>query len=988
MRLTMETFPRSLLQLISLALALLLPLAWFPPAMAVLLPSLEEQAGALLAWKATLENHPTQLPSWGRANSTSRPCSWHGISCSKHQAGHQEVITQISLRGLGLRGELHNLNFSALATLTSIQLAHNQIRGSFPPALPSSLPNLRHLMLQENELSGKIPTQIGKLENLATLVLSNNHLSGPIPSELGHLKKLVRLDFSSNNLSGSIPTNLGNLTELTILYLDGNQLSGYLPRELGSLVNLTRLSLRSNKLSGRIPRELGNLLNLENIDLGKNTLRGSIPHTFGNLTKLTRLNLCDNQLSGHAPREIGTLMHLEILEIGLNKLHGPLPPELCAGGLLMHLTAFDNNLSGPLPPSLVNCKSLVRVRLERNQIEGDISEWGFYPNLVFMDMSSNNLFGQLSYRWGECRNLTMLKISNNNLFGKIPTSMGKLSQLEKLDLSSNKLEGEIPSALGKLKKLFTLSLADNFLHGSIPQEIGVMSALELLDLSSNNLSGSIQGSVEHCLKLGSLNLSNNNFKGSIPTELGGLFSLQDLLDLSDNSFVGVIPSQLGGLTKLGNLNLSHNELDGSIPSSFGSMASLISFDVSYNELEGRVPESRFFQGAPVQWFMHNNMLCGVVKGLPPCSSATQSEEQSKAYKTIILVVIPVLLSLVLVATILIFQHGRKKSKETTTDKVAPLTNMFSIWSFDGADVFKKIVEATNNFSEVHCIGTGGYGSVYKAALATSEIFAVKKIHLIEDECCVNETVFSCEVKALLQIQHRNVVKLFGYCSSSQGRFLIYEYMERGNLVETLKVNERAIELNWKRRINIVLDVVHALAYMHHDCSSPIVHRDITSNNILLDLEFRACVSDFGTAKILNVDGLNITRLAGTKGYLAPELAYTENVTAKCDVYSFGVLVLELFMGFHPGDLLSSIYLTTSENDVRLLDLLDSRLVLPDAETAREIYGVLSVAVQCLEPNPSRRPMARRASDELSAGIKTCEDRHVDYLHAVLTIPIQ
>ena len=134
---------------------------------------------------------------------------------------------------------------------------------------------------------------------------------------------------------------------------------------------------------------------------------------------------------------------------------------------------------------------------------------------------------------------------------------------------------------------------------------------------------------------------------------------------------------------------------------------------------------------------------------------------------------------------------------------------------------------------------------------------------------MNESVFNREIEALVQIRHRNIVKLFGYCSSSQGRFLIYEYMERGNLAETLRANERAIELDWKRRINIVLDVVHALAYMHHDCPSPIVHRDITSNNILLDLEFRACISDFGMAKILNVNGLNITRLAGTKGYIAP-----------------------------------------------------------------------------------------------------------------------
>ncbi|VAI00493.1 unnamed protein product [Triticum turgidum subsp. durum] len=578
----------------------------------------------------------------------------------------------------------------------------------------------------------------------------------------------------------------------------------------------------------------------------------------------------------------------------------------------------------------------------------------------------------------------MLRISNNNLTGEILASMGKLSQLGLLDLSSNKLEGELPSALGNLRKLFNLSLTDNLLHGSIPREFGEMSSLELLDLSSNNLSGSIKDSIEHCLKLRLLKLNHNNFKGNIPSELGLLGNLQDLLDLSDNSFSGAIPRQLSGLVVLDTLNLSHNELNGSIPSSFQSMKSLTSIDVSYNELEGPVPESKLFQGASIQLFMHNKMLCGVVKGLPPCSSATHSRRETKGNKILVLVIVPAMISLVLVTVTLMFRHERKKTKETMIDKVTQ-EKVFSIWSFDGANVFKQIVEATNNFSEMHCVGTGGYGSVYKARLASCEVFAVKKIHMVEDECCVNEQVFNREIEALVQIRHRNIVKLFGYCSSGQGRFLIYEYIERGDLAETPKDNEKAIELDWRRRIHIGLDVVHALAYMHHDCSSPIVHRDITSNNILLDLEFRACISDFGMAKILNIYGENLTRLAGTKGYLAPELAYTENMTEKCDVYSFGVLVLELFMGSHPGDLLSSFSLATKNNVVCLQDLLDSRLALPDAETTREIYCILSVAAQCLESRPSHRPTARRASDELST-VKVHED-HVDYLQAGITFPI-
>ncbi|KAI4998863.1 hypothetical protein ZWY2020_054205 [Hordeum vulgare] len=197
------------------------------------------------------------------------------------------------------------------------------------------------------------------------------------------------------------------------------------------------------------------------------------------------------------------------------------------------------------------------------------------------------------------------------------------------------------------------------------------------------------------------------------------------------------------------------------------------------------------------------------------------------------------------------------------------------------------------------------------------------------------------------------------------------------------LEEQAVALlAWKATIQSAPAQLQSWTWGNTQHSHAAVHRDITSNNILLDPHFRACISDFGTAKILDISGQNLTRLAGTKGYLAPELAYTENVTEKCDVYSFGVLVLELFMGSHPGDLLSSLSSATKNNVVCLQDLLDSRLVVPDAETAREIYYIISVAVQCLEPSPSHRPTARRASDELSA-TKAGEDQ-VDYLQAGIT----
>uniref|UniRef100_A0A0E0CLV3 non-specific serine/threonine protein kinase n=1 Tax=Oryza meridionalis TaxID=40149 RepID=A0A0E0CLV3_9ORYZ len=827
------------------------------------------------------------------------------------------------------------------------------LTGSIPTSL-GNLTKLTYLSLFENNLSGQIPQELGYLVNLKKLSLYSNNLTGLIPSSLGNLSKLSYLSLWHNQLSGHISQELGKLVNLENLELSENMLTGSIPNSLGNLTKLSNLLLWSNKLSGHIPKELGNLVNLNNLTLDENNLTGSIPNSLGNLTKLTSISLASNQLSGFIPQELGNLVNLEVLEISLNNLSGELPSGLCATGRLHNFIADHNNLVGPLPTSLLNCKTLVRVRLERNQLEGDISELGLHANLVYIDMSSNKLFGQLSRRWGECTKLTYLHASNNRITGVIPSSLGKLSRLGSLDISSNKIEGHIPPEIGSMVSLFNLSLANNLLHGNIPEELGSLQNLEYLDLSSNNLSGPIQGSIENCLKLQLLRLGHNHLGGSIPIKLGMLTYLQELLDLSDNSFVGIIPSQLSGLSMLDALNLSHNTLNGSIPPSFKEMISFSSMDVSYNNLEGPVPHIKFLEEAPVEWFVHNKHLCDTVKALPPCN-LTQNGGKGKKFRPILLGVAAAGISVLFITTLVTWQRKKKKSEEQS-ENGARNTKVFSVWNFDGGDVCKRIFEATENFNGTHCIGMGGNGSVYRAQLPTGEIFAVKKIHMTEDD----ELIFKREVDALTSIRHRSIVKLFGYCSAIHVKFLVYEYMDRGSLSRYLENHNTAIELDWMRRISIVKDVANALSYIHHDCFAPIVHRDITSNNILLDQEFRACISDFGIAKILDVEASNCTKLAGTKGYLAPELAYTTRVTEKCDVYSFGVLVFELFMGCHPGDFLLS--LSMAKESTTLKDLLDARLPLPEAETTSEIFRVIMAAVQCLDPNPSHRPTMLHAAD--------------------------
>ncbi|XP_042941701.1 MDIS1-interacting receptor like kinase 2-like isoform X2 [Carya illinoinensis] len=288
-------------------------------------------------------------------------------------------------------------------------------------------------------------------------------------------------------------------------------------------------------------------------------------------------------------------------------------------------------------------------------------------------------------------------------------------------------------------------------------------------------------------------------------------------------------------------------------------------------------------------------------------------------------------------------------------------NIFSIWNYDGHIAYEEIIEATEDFDIKHCIGTGGYGSVYKAELPSGNVVALKKLHQREVENPVFCKSFINEVRVLTEIRHRNIVKLHGFCVHKRCRFLIYEYMERGSLFCVLRNVDEAMELDWSKRVNIIKDTAHALSYMHHECIPAIVHRDISTNNILLNSELQAFVSDFGTAKLLDPDSSNQTLVAGTYGYIAPKFAYTMIVTEKCDVYSFGVVALEVLMGRHPGELLSS--LSSSSQNMMLNEILDQRLPPPNRLIGQDILLVATIAFACLHTQPKSRPTMKCVSQE-------------------------
>nr|AMM42960.1 LRR-RLK [Vernicia montana] len=567
-------------------------------------------------------------------------------------------------------------------------------------------------------------------------------------------------------------------------------------------------------------------------------------------------------------------------------------------------------------------------------------------------------------------------MDKNRISGEIPAELGKLTQLGVLTLDSNDLSGMIPIELENLSMLFMLNLSNNHLTGAVPQSLGNLSNLESLDLSDNKLSGNIPEELENCEKLSSLDLSHNNLSGEIPFQLGNLNSLQYLLDLSSNSLSGTIPDNLGKLTLLENLNVSHNSLSGKIPTALSGMVSLRSIDFSYNKLTGPIPTGGMFRNASAKAFVGNSDLCGEVEGLSPCNPLTSNGKSSNYNKRVLIgVVVPICVLSATTVIVVVVLISRCKT-ELHDEEIKGINKRESfesmIWEREGKFTFGDIVKATDDFNEKYCIGKGGFGSVYKAVLSTGQVVAVKKLNISDssDIPAINLQSFENEIRMLTEVRHRNIIKLYGYCSRRGCLHLVYEYVERGSLGKVLYGVEGEIDLGWATRVKIVQGVAHAIAYLHHDCSPPIVHRDISMNNILLESDFEPRLSDFGTARLLNADSSNWTAVAGSYGYMAPELALTMRVTDKCDVYSFGVVALEVMMGRHPGELLSSISSPkpsmSNDPDLFLKDVLDQRLPSPTGQLAEEVVFVVQVAIACTRTTPEERPAMRFMAQELAA----------------------
>ncbi|XP_042012424.1 receptor kinase-like protein Xa21 [Salvia splendens] len=773
------------------------------------------------------------------------------------------------------------------------------------------------------------------------------------------MSSLQELTLRRNNFTGNLSRDIGNLTMLTKFDIGENYVTGIIPAEFGQLHQLERLVLGVNSFSGPIPHELFNISTLQILDLVKNDISGVLPTSLCHTSPILEgLNLAVNSISGPIPNSISNCSQLRILTLSANKLSGYIPMDLGNLRLLEDLRLFGNNLTNApsssnmaFLTSLSNCRSLAHLYISDNPLYGTIpaSIGNLSSSLGIFRAARCKLNGSIPDQIGNLRNLTLLALEGNELSGNIPLSIKHIHNLQGLYLDANKLQGSIPEV-------------SNMLHSSIPTSLWDLKDLLILNLSFNSLSGVLPQKISNLRAAIDIDLSMNQLSGSIPSTIGKLQNLVNL-SLANNRLEGSIPVSMGSMTGLVSLDLSHNNLSGSIPKSLEALQHLNYFNVSFNNLSGEIPSGGSFRNFTMDSFKGNKAFCGSLRfNVPICPAVSSHRSKKKKVERASFIAFGVVAFISIVSLALIFLRNRRKDKTTieVDEMVSIVPERISYY---------ELLQATEQFNESNLLGTGSSCSVYKGVLNNGKVVAVKVFNLRLEGI---SKIFDVECEILRSIRHRCLNSVISCCSNEDFKALVLEYMPNGNLEKWLYSQNHF--LNFMERLNIMIDVASALEYLHSGYSTPIVHSDLKPSNVLLDKDMVARVSDFGIAKLLyDGDSTVLTNTLGTLGYIAPEYGLEGQVSTRCDVYSYGVMLMEVFTKKKPSDDMFDGDLSLKRWIERSVPqfthrVIDANLLMNDEEHGDKIVeftsSMLELALKCCADSSHKRINMKEALAEL------------------------
>ncbi|CAM8967643.1 unnamed protein product [Rhodiola kirilowii] len=863
-----------------------------------------------------LEN--SELLNWPGDND---PCGskWPHVFCSGDR------VSQIQVQNMGLKGPLPK-KFNGLSKLYNLGFQRNKFTGSLPTF--SGLSDLVYAYLNDNEFDSIPSDFFTGLTSLQALALDNNPLNATtgwtFPTQLENAKQMVNLSFINCNLVGELPDFVATFESLIELKLAFNRLSGGIPASFANSVMQVLWLNGQNEvgLSGSI-NVIAYMIYLRQLWLHGNHFTGVIPD-IGNLTSLRDLNLNGNQLVGVISPSLATL-DLVKLDLNNNMLMGPIPKFKLAN------ITYDNNhfcQSVPGAPCSPDVTALLAVLAAVN-----------YPSTLVSQWSGNN---PCSPHW--------VGINCDS----------QMSKIIRLSLPKYRLNGTLSPSVSNLESVLEIKLGGNNLSGPIPDSLTGLKSLNLLDLSDNNFEPPLP-----------------KFRSNVRVVLDG-----------NPRFVAATVSPPPS------------------PDAISPPGQQPSIRQSPPPTQSPPPPTQS-PPPPTQSPPPPHIAPPFVN--PPFSPVpgkeTPSEKRSNDSKLIIIVSTVAGGSLILIIAIFVVLY---RCKATTSKTELPLSVVVhpkdpsdhqnaakvtistsatgtsseirnSFWSGNSSGFLSSrglhsgnvisiqiLRKVTDNFSRKHELGRGGFGVVYKGMLEDGTQIAVKRMEAgVLSNNVLDE--FQSEIRVLSKVRHRHLVSLLGYSIEGNERLLVYEYMSQGALSrhlfhwQSLKLEP----LSWARRLGIALDVARGVEYLHGLARESFIHRDLKSSNILLGDDFRAKVSDFGLVKLAPGLGKSIaTRLAGTFGYLAPEYAVMGRITTKSDVFSFGVVLMELLTGLtaldenRPEDTryLAQWFSQIKSNKEKLMEAMDKTLGLKTDDSIEESISIVAeLAGHCTARDPNHRP---------------------------------